>query len=121
MRHSEVCERVEGREDGVVLYLKSGKQLKTDILLWANGRTGNSDNMGLESIGIQPDDRGQIKVNENYQTALPHIYAVGDVIGFPALASAAYVQGRFAATHFVTGRADACLVQRYSHRHLHQS
>ena len=52
-----------------MLHLKSGKQLKTDVLLWANGRTGNSDNMGLEAIGIKPDSRGQIKVNENYQTS----------------------------------------------------
>ena len=89
-----------------MLHLKSGKQLKTDILLWANGRTGNSDDMGLEGIGIQPDQRGQLKVNENFQTALPHIYAVGDVIGFPSLASAAYVQGRFAATHIITGKAE---------------
>jgi NAD(P) transhydrogenase len=59
--------------------------------------------MGLEQIGIQPNHRGQIEVNENHQTAVPHIYAVGDVIGFPALASAAYDQGRFAAAHIVTG------------------
>lgn len=103
IRHDEVYQRVEGREDGVIVYLQSGKQLKTDILLFANGRTGNSDNMGLEQIGIQPNHRGQIEVNENHQTAVPHIYAVGDVIGFPALASAAYDQGRFAAAHIVTG------------------
>ncbi|MBI3466330.1 MAG: Si-specific NAD(P)(+) transhydrogenase [Planctomycetes bacterium] len=103
IRHDEVYQRVEGRDDGVILYLQSGKQLKTDVLLWANGRTGNSDNMGLEPIGIQPNHRGQIEVNEHHQTAVPHIYAVGDVIGFPALASAAYDQGRFAAAHIVTG------------------
>ncbi len=113
LRHSETYERVEGRDDGVVLYLKSGKQLKTEVLLWANGRTGNTDNMGLEAIGIQPDARGQIKVNENYQTALPHIYAVGDVIGFPALASAAYMQGRFAATHLMTGQGDHVMVREF--------
>ncbi len=111
LRHNETCERVEGRDDGVVLYLKSGKQLKTDVLLWANGRTGNSDDMGLEAVGIQPDSRGTLKVNENFQTSQPHIYAVGDVIGFPSLASAAYVQGRFAATHFVFGQGDDALVR----------
>jgi NAD(P) transhydrogenase len=111
LRHNETCERVEGREDGVVLYLKSGKQLKTDVLLWANGRAGNSDHMGLEAIGIQPDSRGTLRVNENFQTTQPHIYAVGDVIGFPSLASAAYVQGRFAATHFVSGHGDDALVR----------
>ena len=69
VRHNEQYERVEGRDDGVVLHLKSGKQLKTDIVLWANGRTGNSDGMGLEEIGIKPDARGQIPINESYQTA----------------------------------------------------
>jgi NAD(P) transhydrogenase len=111
IRHGETYQRVEGRDDGVVLYLKSGKQLKTDILLWANGRTGNSDNMGLETVGITPDNRGQIKVNEIFQTEQPHIYAVGDVIGFPSLASAAYVQGRFAATHAITGHGDHAMVR----------
>ena len=101
LRHNETYERVEARDDGVVLHLKSGKQLKTDILLWTNGRTGNSDGLGLAEIGINPNSRGQIEVNEDYQTALPHIYAVGDVIGFPSLASAAYGQGRFAALHMV--------------------
>lgn len=111
IRHNESYDHVEPRDDGVVLHLKSGKQLRTDILLWANGRTGNSDQMGLETIGIEPDSRGQIKVNECFQTTLPHIYAVGDVIGFPALASAAYVQGRFAATHAMTGRGDHIMVR----------
>ncbi|MGE0609484.1 MAG: Si-specific NAD(P)(+) transhydrogenase [Pirellulales bacterium] len=111
IRHNETCERVEPRDDGVVLHLKSGKQLKTDVLLWANGRTGNSDDMGLEEIGIQPDSRGQIKIDECYRTSVPHIYAVGDVTGFPALASAAYVQGRFAATHAVMGKGDHALVR----------
>jgi NAD(P) transhydrogenase len=111
IRHMESYERVEGRDDGVILHLKSGKQLKTDILLWANGRTGNSDGLGLEQLGIVPNERGQIEVNESFQTIHPHIYAVGDVIGWPSLASAAYVQGRFAATHFVAGRGDHQMVR----------
>ena len=106
LRHSEEFDRVEPLDDGVVLHLKSGKSVKTDVLLFANGRTGNSDNMGLAEIGIQPDHRGQIKVNEHYQSSVPHIYAVGDVIGFPALASAAYSQGRAAATHLALGSGD---------------
>jgi NAD(P) transhydrogenase len=106
IRHSEECQRVEGRDDGVVVHLKSGKQLKTDILLWANGRTGNTDDLGLDRIGIPVNSRGQIEVNGCYQTCVPHIYAVGDVIGFPSLASAAYTQGRSAATHIVTGACD---------------
>jgi NAD(P) transhydrogenase len=113
VRHNEQYERVEGRDDGVVLHLKSGKQLKTDIILWANGRTGNSDDMGLETIGIKPDARGLIPINESYQTVVPHIYAVGDVIGFPSLASAAYMQGRFAATHLMTGAGDHVMVREF--------
>lgn len=104
LRHHEEYSRVEGRSDGAVLHLKSGKQLKTDILLWANGRTGNSDRMGLEIAGIKPDARGNLQINENFQTAVPHIYAVGDINGFPALASAAYMQGRAAVTHILEGR-----------------
>ncbi|MFM8253124.1 MAG: Si-specific NAD(P)(+) transhydrogenase [Planctomycetota bacterium] len=99
LRHDETFESVQGLDDGVILSLKSGKQLKTDVLLWANGRTGNTDDMGLENVGITPNSRGQLEVNADFQTVHPHIYAVGDVIGFPALASAAYVQGHYAAAH----------------------
>src|SRR5207244_203347 len=76
-----------------------------------NGRTGNSDGMNLEALGITPDSRGNIAVNEHYQTVVPNIYAVGDVIGPPALASVAYDQGRFAATHLVTGACTEHLVE----------
>jgi NAD(P) transhydrogenase len=101
IRHREQYERVEPHDDGVVLHLKSGKQLKTDVLLWANGRSGVTDRLGLECVGLTPDPRGLLRVNEHYQTEVPHIYAVGDVIGFPSLASAAYSQGRAAASHIV--------------------
>ncbi len=111
IRHNEEYERVEADDQGVVLHLKSGKKIRSDILLWANGRTGNSHDMGLEALGIVPNVRGQLDVNENYQTALPHIYAVGDVIGYPSLASAAYDQGRFAATHLVNGHCDHQLIE----------
>jgi NAD(P) transhydrogenase len=97
---SEEYELVEGTDSGVILHLKSGKKIRSDILLWANGRTGNTDNLGLENIGVKPNHRGQIEVNEHYQTTQPHIYAVGDVVGYPSLASASYDQGRFAASHF---------------------
>ena len=99
IRHGEICERVEGRDDGVVLHLASGKQFKTDVFLFANGRTGNSEGMGLEDVGVIANQRGQIAVNDCYQTSVPHIYAVGDIIGMPSLASAAYSQGRMAARH----------------------
>ena len=101
IRHGEQYEKIEGTDDGVILSLKSGKKLKTDILLWANGRSGNTDNLGLENAGIEVDSRGTIHVDEAYRTNVPHIYAVGDVIGFPALASAAYMQGRAAGLHIL--------------------
>jgi NAD(P) transhydrogenase len=101
IRHQEEYERVEPRERDVVLHLKSGRRIKSDVLLWANGRTGNSDGMGLAELGIALNSRGQVLVDDCYRTALPHIYAVGDVIGPPALASAASVQGRFAMQHIL--------------------
>jgi NAD(P) transhydrogenase len=112
IRHNEEYERVEADDRGVTLFLKSNKEIRSDYLLWANGRTGNSDNMGLEELGVERDSRGNIVVNDNYQSSQPHIYAVGDVIGFPSLASAAYDQGRFAAKHIVTGTSDFKLVEQ---------
>ena len=111
IRHQEEMVQVDARQDGVVLHLKSGKQLKADAFLWANGRTGNSSGLGLEALGIAVDSRGCIQVNDAYQTAVPHIYAVGDVVGVPSLASASYDQGRFAATHIVEGRLEHKLVK----------
>ena len=111
IRHHEEYGKVEVGEDGVRLHLKSNKLIHTDFLLWAQGRTGNSDGMGLEAIGVQTNERGSIVVNENYQTAQPHIYAVGDVVGYPNLASAAYDQGRFAVTHLVFGMCEYHLVE----------
>ena len=111
IRHNEEYARVEPLDDGVVLHLKSGKKIKSDLLLWAQGRTGNTHDLELERIGLSADARGQIKVDEFYRTAQPHIYAVGDVVGYPSLASASYDQGRFAATHAVTGESNLRLVQ----------
>lgn len=108
IRHNETFEKIEGRDDGVILYLQSGKQVKTDILLWANGRSGNTENLGLENINIQPNSRGVLQVNKFFQTSVPHIYAVGDVVGYPSLASAAYMQGRAAAQH-IEGNTHTCL------------
>jgi NAD(P) transhydrogenase len=101
IRHGEQYEKVEGVDDGVILHLKSGKKIKTDVFLWANGRTGNTDQLDLEKAGLAADSRGQLAVNDRYATAVPHIYAVGDVTGPPALASAAYMQGRAAALHIM--------------------
>lgn len=104
IRHNEQFESLEARERDVLLKLQSGRKIKSDLLLWANGRTGNTDGMNLEAIGVAPNQRGQLAVNEHYQTAAPHVFAVGDVIGPPALASAAYQQGGYAA-HFIVDPA----------------
>jgi len=101
VRHNEQHARIEPREDDVVLHLKSGRKIKSDVLLWANGRTGNSDALGVEAASLVANSRGQLKVNGFFQTETPHIYAVGDIAGPPALASAAYDQGRFAVEHIL--------------------
>ncbi|MDA7952194.1 MAG: Si-specific NAD(P)(+) transhydrogenase, partial [Pirellulaceae bacterium] len=111
LRHSEEYEKIEGTNEGVVLHLRSGKKAKAACLLWANGRTGNTDKLALENVGLVPNGRGQLAVNEDYQTEVENIYAVGDVIGFPSLASAAYVQGRAAGRHLVDGQRDESLGQ----------
>lgn len=137
--HNEEYERIEGTDEGVILYLRSGKKILSEALLYSNGRSGNAEKLGLEALGVKPNKRGQIEVNPSFQvrkgaadearesgkqnqtepsTTVPHsegdfyshIYAVGDVIGWPALASAAYDQGRFAASHFC-GDTDYDLVK----------
>jgi NAD(P) transhydrogenase len=113
IRHDETYERVETLQDGVVLYTRSGKKFKSDHLLWANGRSGNSGDMGLEVLGIAVNHRGQVEVNESYQTTLPHIYAVGDLVGAPGLASASYDQGRFVGTHIADGACDWSLIKEF--------
>ena len=110
IRNDEEYSRVEPLDDGVVLHCRSGKRFKSDVLLWANGRTGNSGDMGLTELGLGIDHRGHIAISEHYQTAKPHIYAVGDVVGPPGLASASYDQGRFAATHILHGECGTMLI-----------
>jgi NAD(P) transhydrogenase len=101
IRHNEQFDFLEARADDVVMNLKSGRKIKSDLLLWANGRTGNTDSLNLEAVGLTANQRGQIAINECYQTAVPHVFAVGDVIGPPALASAAYQQGGFVGQYLV--------------------
>jgi NAD(P) transhydrogenase len=79
--------------------LESGKCLRAQTLLYAIGRQGTTAPLQLENVGLVADDRERLKVNSHYQTDIPHIYAVGDVIGFPALASTAMEQGRLAVCH----------------------
>lgn len=97
IRHGEEYIEVRSDDSGVRVMLQSGKQLHADALLWCNGRSGNTHQLGLANIGLEADHRGQLRVDEHYQTAVENIYAAGDVIGWPSLASAAYDQGRAAA------------------------
>lgn len=85
--------------DKVEVKLSTGRVLKVDRVLVAMGRRGNTAGLGLEAIGVECDDRALVKVNSHYQTNLKHIYAIGDVIGAPALASTSMEQGRIAAAH----------------------
>ncbi len=111
IRNDETFDKIEGVDDGVIIHLNSGKKMKADCLLFANGRTGNTDKIELQHAGLKADSRGQLKVNSNYQTGVEHIYAVGDVIGYPSLASAAYDQGRFVAQHIATGQLQTHLIE----------
>lgn len=106
IRHGEEYERVIADDDGVVLMLRSGKRIRADAVLWCNGRTGNSAGLGLDQVGLFGNQRGNLDVDRHYQTSVPGIYAAGDIIGAPSLASAAYDQGRAAVAHMHGGRHD---------------
>ncbi len=94
-----ICEENDVSGACVQATLESGKTLRAQCLLYAVGRQGTTSSLQLDRAGLQADDRERLKVNEHYQTAVPHIYAAGDVIGFPALASTAMEQGRLAVCH----------------------
>ncbi|MGF1774450.1 Si-specific NAD(P)(+) transhydrogenase [Vibrio maritimus] len=111
IRNDETYAKIEGTEDGVIIHLNSGKKMRADCLLYANGRTGNTDALNLDAVGLVADSRGQLKVDTNYQTDIDHVYAVGDVIGYPSLASAAYDQGRFVAQAITQGEAEGKLIE----------
>lgn len=103
LRLGEAVSAVQKMDDScsgqVRLTLASGKTIAAEKALYSIGRTGNTSKLNLEAAGLIADERGRLKVNENYQTDTPHIYAVGDVIGFPSLASTSMEQGRLAASH----------------------
>jgi len=108
--HNEQFDSVEEHPGSVTLKLKSGKEVQSDLLFWANGRSGNTENLNLEVIGLAVNSRGQFDVNEQFQTKCPHIFAVGDVAGPPALASASYDQGRFVGQIISKGESDWRLI-----------
>ena len=98
-RLGEEVESVKSVRGQAVARLKSGKRIVSDLLLYSVGRIGATAALNLEAAGLAADERGRIPVDENYQTARSHIYAVGDVVGFPSLASTSMEQGRIAACH----------------------
>ncbi|MGH8069308.1 MAG: Si-specific NAD(P)(+) transhydrogenase [Candidatus Entotheonellia bacterium] len=95
-------EQIEGavvEEDHVVAWLKSGQRLQCDRLLYAGFRMANTDRLHIETIGLPVDERGQVRVDEHFKTVIPHVYAAGDIVGFPTLVSTSIEQGRVAANH----------------------
>lgn len=97
LRLNEAVASVEEMPDGtVVANLESNKKISGDALLYSVGRQGNVADLNLAAAGLEADDRGRIKVDKDYHTAQPHIFAVGDIIGFPSLASVSMEQGRIA-------------------------
>jgi NAD(P) transhydrogenase len=98
-RFGEEVTAVHVGASGTVTTLASGKQIPADTVMYSAGRQGQTDGLDLPAAGLEADDRGRIFVDDNYQTKVDHIYAVGDVIGFPALAATSMDQGRLAAYH----------------------
>ncbi len=99
LRVGESVESVREEDGRAVAVLKSGKEISSEKLLFAMGRTGNLEGLDVQKAGLDVLPRGYLKVNEHFQTTQPNIYAVGDVIGFPSLASTSMDQGRHAALH----------------------
>jgi NAD(P) transhydrogenase len=99
VRLEDSLQEVDLSADDVVVVLKSGARLTTDIALFATGRMGATAGLALERAGLVAGPRGHLTVNAQYQTAVPHIYAAGDVIGFPALAATGMEQARVAMCH----------------------
>lgn len=105
-RFGEEVTAVDVGSSGTVTTLASGKQIPAETVMYSAGRQGNTDRLDLHLAGLEADARGRIFVDERFQTKVGHIYAVGDVIGFPALAATSMEQGRLAAYHAFGERAD---------------
>ncbi|WP_298321848.1 Si-specific NAD(P)(+) transhydrogenase [Haloactinopolyspora sp.] len=98
-RFGEEVEKVQIGQRGTVTTLASGKRIPAETVMYSAGRQGETDQLDLPAAGLEADARGRIQVDDAYRTAVPHIFAVGDVIGFPALAATSMDQGRLAALH----------------------
>ena len=102
----EGVESVTIEDDEVVAITESRKRITSDALLYTIGRQGSTDGLGLENVGLEADERGRLTVDDRYCTSVPYIYAAGDVIGFPALASSSMEQGRIAARNALGAPTD---------------
>ena len=98
-RFGETVDRVQVTDAGTVTSLVSGKRIPAETVMYSAGRQGATASLDLEAAGLAADKRGRITVDEFFRTEVPHIYAVGDVIGFPALAATSMEQGRLAGMH----------------------
>ncbi len=101
-RLGEAVERLDvtsGASRQAVVHLESGKSIVADQVLFSVGRMGAAGRLNLEAVGLKPDERGRLTVDQRFRTAVPHIFAVGDVIGYPSLASTSFSQGRLAACY----------------------
>jgi len=107
LRLGESVAKIELTENEVVATMASNKQIHSETLLYCIGRQGATAHLHLEAAGLSADNRGRLKVNEHFQTDVPHIYAAGDVIGFPALAATSMEQGRLASCHMFKQYAEA--------------
>ena len=107
-RFGEEVDRVQITDRGTVTTLASGKRIAADMVMYSAGRQGVTDELDLEKAGLSADRRGRIEVDAHYRTAVPHIYAVGDVIGFPALAATSMDQGGSRRTTRSASRPGSC-------------
>lgn len=99
LRLGEEVSRISCHEGSAAAELASGKRIVSDTILFSAGRIGATERLNLAAAGLEADDKGRLEVDDHYRTKVPHIYAAGDVIGFPSLASTSMEQGRLAAAH----------------------
>ena len=111
LRMNETYKSVEANDNQVVLHCESGKHFKSDLLLWAHGRSGNTHELGLVDIGVEANHRAQIVVDDHLRSvSQSHIFGAGDVVGPPGLASASYGQGRYVGGCILKPNSDRRLI-----------